>query len=112
MTRKKLHPPRTGLPDPHSIIARVNAAALPRLDGLCPRWIPGGRRMGAEFVAQNPTRTDRRAGSFKINLHTGKWADFATGDAGGDPVSLYAYLRGLPQLQAAKTLAEDLGVTP
>ena len=112
MTRKKLSHPRTGLPDPHSFIARVNAAALPRLDGLCLGWLPGGRRMGAEFVARNPTRADRRAGSFKVNLHTGRWADFATGDAGGDPVSLYAYLRGLPQFRAAKALAEDLGVTP
>ena len=42
----------------------------------------------------NPTRPDRRAGSFKVNLRTGRWADFATGDKGGDAVSLAAYLSG------------------
>ena len=46
-------------------------------------------------MARNPTRPDRRPGSFKINLTTGRWADFATGDRGGDPVSLAAYLFGL-----------------
>ena len=45
---------------------------------------------GHEYVARNPTRADRRPGSFKINLRTGRWADFATGDKGGDPVSLAA----------------------
>ena len=30
-----------------------------------------------EYVALNPTRADKRAGSFKINLQTGRWADFA-----------------------------------
>ena len=38
-----------------------------------------------------PRRADHRKGSFKINLTTGRWSDFATGDAGGDLVSLAAY---------------------
>jgi hypothetical protein len=28
----------------------VNAAALPVLETLCARWLPGGRRIGAEWV--------------------------------------------------------------
>ena len=32
-----------------------------------------------------------------INLRTGRWTDFATGDGGGDPVSLAAYLAGCGQ---------------
>ena len=43
----------------------------------------------------NPTRADRRPGSFSVNTRTGRWADFATGDRGGDVVSLAAYLHGL-----------------
>lgn len=94
-----------------AIIARVNAAALPRLDTLCAEWTIGGRRVGQEFMALNPRRPgDKRPGSFKINLITGRWADFATGDAGGDPVSLYAYLHGLRQLAAARALGQRLGV--
>ena len=65
---------------------------------------------GGEYVARNPTRHDRRPGSFKVNLRTGRWADFATGDRGGDPVSLAAYLFGLTQAEAARRLADMLGV--
>lgn len=95
-----------------SIFKRVNTTALPVLEGLCREWLPDGRRMGAEWVARNPRRADRRAGSFKINLKSGRWADFATGDAGGDVISFYAYLTSRSQIDAARTLAGILGVTP
>lgn len=39
---------------------------------------PGGTLDGAEYVARNPVRDDKRAGSFKVNVRTGSWADFAT----------------------------------
>lgn len=90
--------------------AAVNDAALPALESLCHRWLPDGRRCGHEWVARNPTRGDKRPGSFSVNLATGRWADFATGDRGGDPVSLAAYLFGLGQLDAARELARTLGV--
>ena len=64
--------------------ATINSAALSALPALCARWMPGGKRIGREYVAKNPTRADKRAGSFKVNLQTGRWADFATGDKGGD----------------------------
>ena len=89
----------------------INTAALPALPALCARWMPGGKRIGREYVAKNPTRADKRAGSFKINLETGRWADFATGDKGGDVVSLAAYLFGLRQSDAARRLADALGVS-
>ncbi|WAJ27375.1 hypothetical protein [Antarcticirhabdus aurantiaca] len=88
----------------------VNDAALSSLPALLSRWLPDGRRFGHEWVARNPTRADRRAGSFRINLNTGRWSDFATGDAGGDPVSLAAYLHNLSQADAARRLAEMLGI--
>jgi hypothetical protein len=90
--------------------ARVNAAALPALPALLERWLPDGRRHGPEYVALNPTRADRHLGSFRVNLRSGRWADFATGDRGGDPVSLAAYLFGLSQAEAARRLADMLGV--
>jgi hypothetical protein len=97
--------------DPRAFFARVNAVALPHLESLCHEWTGQGRRVGREYVALNPRRADRREGSFKINLDSGRWADFASGDAGGDPVSLYAYLNGLGQMAAARALADRLGVT-
>src|SRR6185295_3060558 len=74
---------------------QVRAGALALAEELVPRWLPRGRRMGSEWVALNPTRADGRPGSFKINLRSGRWADFATGDAGGDLISLRAYLEGI-----------------
>jgi hypothetical protein len=90
--------------------ARVNAAERGALPALCARWLPDGRREGREWVARNPTRADRRPGSFKVNLSTGCWADFATGDSGGDPISLAAYLHNLTQAEAARRLAAMLGI--
>lgn len=90
--------------------AAVNAAALAALPALLARWLPDGRRQGREHVARNPRREDRRPGSFSVNVDTGAWADFATGDRGGDPVSLAAYLAGTSQGEAARGLARMLGV--
>lgn len=95
---------------PYIDFAAINAAALRALPLILPRWLPDGRRRGREFVARNPTRADAHAGSFSINLVSGKWADFATDARGGDPISLAAYLFGLSQVDAARRLADMLGV--
>ncbi len=86
----------------------INRTALSVLPSLLARWLPGGTVHGSEYIARNPTRTDRRPGSFSVNLRTGKWADFATGDKGGDVVSLAAYLAGTGQAEAARNLARML----
>ena len=91
---------------------RVNAAALRNSDAVVRGLLPDGRRDGAEWVARNPLRNDRKPGSFKVNLVTGKWGDFATNDRGGDLVSLAAFVASLPQREAAIRLAESLGVDP
>jgi hypothetical protein len=88
----------------------VNRAALIHLPSLLKTWLPDGVRRGSEWVARNPRRSDRNPGSFSINLRTGRWADFATGDAGGDPISLAAYLFSIGQADAARALALVLGV--
>jgi hypothetical protein len=91
--------------------AAINRAAMKVLSSLLSRWLPGGRVNGSEYTALNPRRPDRNLGSFKVNLRTGKWADFACHDAaGGDPISLVAYLFGLSQIDAAKRLAAMLGI--
>ncbi len=88
----------------------INRAALASLPALLRRWLPDGRLVGREYTARNPSRADRRPGSFKVNVNTGRWADFATDDAGGDVVSLAAYLSGTGQAEAARALADMLGV--
>ena len=85
-------------------------ACLARAEHLVVEWLPEGRREGQEWIALNPTRADSHLGSFKVNLVTGQWADFATGDKGGDLISLYGYLHGLKNGQAATRLMEILGL--
>jgi hypothetical protein len=90
--------------------AAVNAAALSALPSLVRRWLPDGHVAGREYTARNPRRADRHTGSFRVNMDTGKWADFATDDRGGDVISLAAFLSGTGQGEAARNLAAMLGV--
>ncbi len=84
--------------------------ALTRIESLLAEWLPDGKREGREYTACNPTRADNRPGSFKVNLDTGQWADFATSDKGGDLISLYAYLNRLSNADAARLLAQRAGL--
>jgi uncharacterized protein (DUF927 family) len=90
----------------------VSSAALSALDFLVPRLLPSGYRSAGEWVARNPTRNDSRHGSFKINMKTGVWSDFATGDKGGDVIDLVAYLHGKSKLEAARDLQQLLNLKP
>lgn len=88
----------------------INSLALPALPALLRRWLPDGKIYGQEYKARNPKRDDKKAGSFSVNLRTGRWADFATGDKGGDVISLAAYLFNIRQIEAKTRIAEMLGV--
>jgi hypothetical protein len=88
----------------------INQRALPALPLILLRWLPGGVMRGYEYVVRNPKRSDNHPGSFSINVRTGYWADFATGNKGGDVISLAAYLFNLSQSDACKQIAEMLGV--
>ena len=71
---------------------RIAAAARANCAAIVMQWLPQGKRHGIEWCALNPRRNDRRIGSFRINLRTGAWADFAIDERGGDLISLAAYL--------------------
>ncbi|MBU2517878.1 MAG: DNA helicase, partial [Proteobacteria bacterium] len=86
--------------------------ALAHAPTLLAKWLPGGKLQGPEYISTNPTRSDRQPGSFKTNTLTGKWGDFATGEAGGDLISLRAYLEGVSQVEALKLVADEVGATP
>lgn len=76
------------------------AFLLRQVELLLNCWLPDGRVEGAEYVALNPKRLDRRLGPFRVNMPTGAWGDFATDAAGGDLISLAAYLGDLTQRHA------------
>ncbi len=88
----------------------INQACLGVIQSLLMRWLPDGKIYGHEYVALNPKRNDTKLGSFKVNIYNGKWADFATGDKGGDLISLASYLSGKSNSQSALELADMLGV--
>ena len=88
----------------------IKHAALQQALPLLNEWLPNGHLEGDEYVACNPTRADQSPGSFKINIKTGVWSDFATDDKGGDLISLFAYVRGISQGDAALELAGRLGL--
>lgn len=92
-------------------IQRVADAALAHADTLASEWLPEGSRQGSEWVARNMARGDRSSGSFGVSLTTGKWNDFADRNAhGGDLVSLYSYLNGCRQVDAAMAIDRRLGL--
>jgi len=101
-------------PDPPKTIdfAAINRAALARLPEILSRLLPDGRIEGHEYVARNPNRADRRLGSFKINIRTGRWCDFATRDRGTDAIGLVAFVAVIGQGEAARRLAAMVGVAP
>lgn len=72
---------------------------------LLQQWFPNGRRIGREFcigdLQGNPGQ------SLKVNLDSGLWQDYATGQKGRDLIALYAAIHSLGQVDAAKVLSGD-----
>ncbi|MBN3967244.1 toprim domain-containing protein [Pseudomonas gregormendelii] len=100
-------------PQESPTIAAIRATAdmaLIYAPALVPELLPEGTRKGDEWWSRNPTRADRDAGSFSVSLIDGRWHDFASGDGGGDLVSLAAYVWGTRQADAARDLARRLGL--
>jgi len=90
--------------------AKLNNDLLLRALSLVQSWLPDGKREGDEWVSRNPTRPDRELGSFKVNLRLGIYCDFASGEKGGDLISLFAFIRGLKQGEAARRIIDEQGL--
>ncbi|MCK4819579.1 hypothetical protein KA005_27675, partial [bacterium] len=72
----------------NNLFERANSVGL----ALIREWLPDGRQEGAEWVCYSLEREEKTP-SLKINLNTGKFADFGDSSvAGNDAVALYAYL--------------------
>ena len=86
----------------------INRSALAQLPMILPDLLPGGKILGREYRCGGLSGGDGQ--SFGINLETGRWSDFATGDAGGDVIGLIAVIKGLSQSEAARLLSERIGM--
>lgn len=91
----------------------IAAASAEAAEVIVPRWLPGGRLdKGREWVALNPTRADKHAGSFTIRVtgeRAGVWCDFATREKGADLIDLGCYLFGWSKVESARNLAHMVG---
>jgi hypothetical protein len=78
----------------------INAALLADYLSTLKQWLPNGKRTGAEWCVGS--LGGEPGDSLKINVQSGVWKDFASGEKGGsDPVSLYAAINNLSQAKAA-----------
>ena len=82
-------------------------ALLQRAHLLVPEWLPDGVQRGHEYVCGG--LGGGKGTSCSVNLTTGRWADFAGDESGGDLTSLYAAIHNLNNGQAAVQLMAMLG---
>jgi hypothetical protein len=92
-------------------IKATAARALVHVENICAHWLPDGKKSGHEWEVGDRHGTPGK--SLKVHLtgtKAGIWSDFSTGDKGGDLVSLVAFVDGISQGDAARKLAEFLGL--
>lgn len=97
---------------PAENIKATAAQALAHIETVCAHWLPDGKKAGHEWEIGDRHGTPGK--SLKVHLSgakAGMWADFSTGDKGGDLVSLVAYIDGISQGDAAHRLAEFLSLS-
>lgn len=93
-------------PIPYADIARQ---ALSYAETLLFRWV-GGKKKSNEWFADR-TNQGGIGDSLAINLLSGKWKHGASGQVGGDLISLYAYIHSIEQWEAAIEVADLIGFT-
>lgn len=91
--------------------SKVGRAALDSIHSLLQDWFPNGRAEGIEFCIGS--RAGEAGQSLRVRLQgdkAGVWSDFSDGAAGGDLISLYAFIHDLKPGQACASLAQKLGI--
>ncbi|MGA0002184.1 MAG: hypothetical protein ACO3IZ_11115, partial [Steroidobacteraceae bacterium] len=72
---------------------------------LVPQWLSGGRRRGHEWVCGDLAGGE--GDSCSVNLLSGRWADFATNERGGDLIGLYAAIHEISMGDAYRELSDE-----
>ena len=89
--------------------AAVRTAAAPHIERLLAEWLPGGKRVGHEWVCGSAN--GERGRSLSINITTGVGADFAAGQKFADIVDVCAAVRhGGDKIAALRELGAMFGV--
>ena len=90
----------------------IKLLLVDRLEELVGALVPAAKNTGPHWAAQNPWRSDRKAGSFIVytrrrGARAGGWVDFASGEK-GDILDLVAFARcgaAMPPSREVRTLA-------
>ena len=82
--------------------AAINAGILGNYLNVLQQWLPNGKKIGPDWCVGSLAGEEGQ--SLKIHVRKGVWKDFASGQGGSDPVSLYAAIHAIPQGEAAKRL--------
>lgn len=95
-------------------LAEIKLMLQAQIVALCKHLLPppGGHRAGNYWMAKNPTRHDKHAGSFWVSIAggaAGAWRDEATGDK-GDVIKLIQYIHGSDLKEALKWARGWLGL--
>lgn len=91
--------------------ARLREDTISQTLATAKRLAPDGKLNGKEWDALCPSRPDSKLGSFKINVESGMWSDFSTGEKGGDIISYCKYCRGYGSMaEAAAEVIDILGI--
>lgn len=84
----------------------LNASLVRRLPDLLLEWFPNGRIDGKEFCIGSVEGEEGQ--SLRVNINTGKWADFANkSHSGKDLISLYATKEDIGYGEAIKALRNE-----
>lgn len=90
--------------------AELAAALLRDVRRLVEEWLSGGRFAPGSNEYECGSLSGGKGDSCKVNIKTGLWSDFATGESGRDLVDLYAAIHDLSKGKAAVQVAREYGL--
>ncbi|MGE8491547.1 VapE domain-containing protein [Comamonas sp.] len=83
-------------------------ALLRSIDTLLPKWLPAGVREGEDWKCGDLSGSSGRSLCIcMVGERAGRWFDHATGEKGGDLLSLYAAIHDLSMPKAALAVAAE-----
>jgi putative DNA primase/helicase len=98
-----------GKPEWQRFYDDISVAALRRAPAILSDWLPGGSVVRREY--QTGSLRGGPGSSLKVNLETGRWKDFASGEPGGSNlIALYAAIHRIEWKEATDELARQFAI--
>lgn len=88
---------------------QINEAAKANTQVFLDRLF-SNRKGNRKTVRREFKQKDRTFVKLDVNGYNCKWHDYATGDMGDNPISLFSHAVGIPQNEAARVVARIVGI--